>query len=81
MENVMNTKEALVNKHPNYRLMFLNEEQLREELISWNRHNLISWLKWNDSNGVYEDKQSLQELGNIITYQEGVEIIVNQIIQ
>lgn len=77
----MNTSKELINKHPNYRIMFLNEEQLRKELNNWNRNDLISWLRWNDPNGVYEDGQSIQELGNIMSYEEGVEIMINQIIQ
>lgn len=77
----MNISNDLINKHPNYRIMFLNEEQLREELNRWNRVDLINWLKWNDPNGIYEDKQSMEELGNIMTFNEGIEIIMNQIIQ
>lgn len=77
----MNKEIELIYKHPNYRIIFLNEVQLREELKSWNRSDLISWLKWNDPNGVYDDHQSLQELGNIMTHQEGIEIIIKQVIQ
>ena len=59
----------------------MNEEQLRNELKNWCRQDLISWLKWNDPNGIYDDSQSIQELGNIMTYQEGIETIVKQVIQ
>ena len=77
----MNTNSELLTKHPNYRLMFLTEPELRQELINWSREDLISWLSWNDSNGIYDDEQSLEELGNIMSYEEGIEIIINQILQ
>lgn len=77
----MNKQIELINKHPNYRIIFLNEEELREELKSWSRSDLIGWLKWNDPNGVYDDHQSLQEFGNIMTHQEGIEIIIKQVLQ
>ena len=59
----------------------MNELQLREELERWKRENLISWLKWNDRNGVYEDEESMLEFGNILTHEEAMNIIVNQIMQ
>ena len=71
----------LIDKHANYKYIFMNEEQLRNELKNWCRQDLISWLKWNDPNGIYDDSQSIQELGNIMTYQEGIETIVKQVIQ
>jgi hypothetical protein len=70
-----------IARSPNYLLMNLNENELKIELSRWNREDLINWLKWNDSNGIYTDKESLDELGNIMTYEEGVEIIIRQIIQ
>ncbi len=70
-----------INKHPNYRLTFLSEDELRNELKGWCRENLISWLKWNDPNGIYTDKESMAELGIILTYEEGVELIVKQVCQ
>ena len=52
-----------------------------KELNSWTREDLISWLKWNDPNGIYNDQESLNELGAIMTYDEGVELLVKQILQ
>lgn len=43
------------------------------------RADLIAWLCWNDPNGIYQDEQSLKELGNIITRDEGAEIMIRQI--
>lgn len=74
-------KHELIRKHGNYRYIFMKEEELREELKNWTRQDLINWLKWNDPNGIYDDVQSLQEVGRIMSFEEGVEIMVNQIIQ
>ena len=46
---------------------------------SLTREELISWLIWNDPNGVYRDEQSLQEFGQIITKDEALEIALRQI--
>ena len=43
------------------------------------REDLIEWLMWNDSNGVYDDEQSLKEFGNIVSREEGIEIFLRQI--
>ena len=74
-------QKRLLEKHPNYSITFLDKRGLKEELKSWSREDLISWLKWNDPNGIYSDQESLEELGNIMTYEEGVEIVVRQVIQ
>ena len=73
--------KKLVEKHVNYRFIFMNEVELRTELKNWSRNDLIEWLTWNDPNGIYNDEQSMDELGNVMTYEEGVEIMINQIIQ
>ena len=71
----------LIEKHGNYRYIFMNEEALRTELKGWCRQDLINWLKWNDPKGIYDDTQSLAEIGCLMTYEEGVEIMIEQIIQ
>jgi len=43
------------------------------------REDIIEWLSWNDKNGIYEDSQSLKELGNIMSRDEGVEIMLRHI--
>lgn len=68
-------------EHPNYKLISMNEEELKSELKNWCREDLISWLSWNDPNGIYKDSDSLSELGNIMSYEEGVSIILKQILQ
>jgi len=72
-------RKKLLEKNSNYYLTFLNEFDLRKELENWCRQDLINWLKWNDPNGVYDDEESINELGNIMSFDEGVEIIINQI--
>lgn len=73
--------KTLIEKHLNYRFIFMYEVELRTELKNWSRKDLIEWLTWNDPNGIYNDEQSMDELGNVMTYEEGVEIMINQIIQ
>ncbi|MES2448602.1 MAG: hypothetical protein V4546_15545 [Bacteroidota bacterium] len=71
-------KEELISQNPNYRYKFLSEEELRNELKNWSRQDFINWLCWNDRNGIYRDEKSLAEVGCIMTYEEGVEIMVRQ---
>ena len=64
---------------PNYKIMELNQKNLQTELNNWKREELIDWLCWNDSNGVYKDEDSLREFDNILEKEEAIEIITNQI--
>lgn len=66
-------------KHPYYKLMELRGDALEKELNYWSRLDLIEWLCWNDSNGVYKDEESLQEFGNTVSKEEAIEIIARQI--
>lgn len=77
MNTSINNKEKL--KHPYYKLMEMHGDVLNAELNSWSRLDLIDWLCWNDRNGVYRDEDSIRELGNIVSKDEAVEIIVRQI--
>jgi hypothetical protein len=79
MNTFINEEEKL--KHPYYKLMELRGDVLEAELITWSRLDLIEWLCWNDRNGVYRDKQSLQEFDNILSKEEAIEIITTQITQ
>ena len=64
---------------PYYKLMELRGDKLQLELNSWSRNELITWLKWNDPNGVYRDEDSLREFDNILSKTEAIEIITRQI--
>lgn len=66
-------------KHPYYKLIELKGEALETELITWSRLDLIEWLCWNDSNGVYNDEDSMREFNNILSKEEAIEIITRQI--
>jgi hypothetical protein len=68
-------------RHPYYTIMNLKGDELLNELNSWSRLDLIEWLSWNDSNGVYKDEESLTELGNILSEKEALEIMTRQITQ
>lgn len=50
----------------------------REIILNMTRKDLITLLSYNDPNGTYNDKDSLQEFGNIMTRQEGIEIALQQ---
>ncbi|PWH86038.1 hypothetical protein [Brumimicrobium oceani] len=65
--------------HPFYQLMELKDQELKNELTSWSRLELIEWLSWNDRNGVYNDEDSLREFDNILKKDQAIEIITRQI--
>ena len=67
--------------HPFYRLMEMDIYTLNLTLDQMSRLELIDWLEWNDRNGVYNDKQSMAEFGNILSKEEAISIIVKQITQ
>lgn len=65
--------------HPNHRIAELSQVELEKEIATWTREQLIQWLSWNDPNGVYTDQDSLAEFGNIMSIEEGREIMLAQI--
>ena len=77
MNTIMHDQGKL--KHPYYQLVELSGTKLRSELNIWSREDLITWLSWNDSNGVYKDEDSLIEFDNILSKDEAIEIIMRQI--
>ena len=76
--NILESNEEKL-KHPYYKLMESRGVTLETELNSWSRLDLIEWLCWNDRNGIYRDVESFQELGNIVSKAEAIEIITRQI--
>jgi len=76
-------KVSMETRHNFYGILdgSMNELQLREELSKWTRESLISWLKWNDRNGVYYDEESMLEFGNILTHKEAMDIMISQIME
>jgi hypothetical protein len=57
----------------------ISEEQLILLANSFTREDIIEWLTWNDPNGVYSDEQSIKELDNIMSREEGLEIMFRQV--
>ena len=55
----------------------------RHELLTliqlMSREQIIEWLEWNDHNGVYNDKDSMDEFGRIMAKSEGESIMFCQI--
>lgn len=75
----MNDIREILLRQPNYRLMFMDEPTLREELKKWCRQDLIDWLSWYDPNGIYEDEDSYDEFERILSYEEGIELVVKKV--
>lgn len=70
---------SLAMVHINNYLDTLDKEGLYAELVTWDREKLINWLCWNDPHGIYTDEESMDELGNIMSKEEGIAIIMRQI--
>ena len=75
----LDVSEDEKHRHPYYQIMELKGEDLSKFLKSWTREELIDWLLWNDSNGVYSDEDYLREFGEILSKDSAIEIITNQI--
>ena len=76
---MFDANNSLRHKHPFYRLFTMTEHEVKQELSTYTREQIIAWLKWNDPRGIYEDEESLQNFGNTMPYEEGVKIILHQI--
>ncbi len=57
----------------------ISEENLILLVNAMTREDLIEWLNWNDPNGIYQDEQSLKELGNVMSLEEGIKILLRQV--
>ena len=57
----------------------ISEANLILLVNAMSREDIIEWLSWNDPNGIYQDERSLKELGNIMTREEGLEILIRQV--
>jgi len=63
-----------------YSIMDAPDELLNKFFEDATREELISWLSWNDRNGVYNDEDHENEFGSIMTKEDGIENMKNQII-
>lgn len=62
-----------------YEVMDLAEENLDMFLKHTPREEIIDWLQWNDPNGVFSDNASMAEFGNVLSKEDGAEIMKQQI--
>ena len=68
-----------------YGLTFYSIMDAPDEVLNWffedaTRDELISWLSWNDRNGVYNDEDHQNEFGCLMTKEDGIENMKNQIL-
>ena len=56
----------------------ISEDQLLLLTNAMTREDIQEWLMWNDPNGIYSDERSMKELGNIMTRDEALEIMLRQ---
>lgn len=64
--------------YPYSKIAEIPEDQLLLLVNAMRREDIIEWLMWNDSNGVYSDEQSLKEFGSVMSRDEGIEILLRQ---
>ncbi|WP_149241480.1 hypothetical protein [Dyadobacter sp. 32] len=62
-----------------FEIMDLSPSDLHQFLSLTSREEIIDWLEWNDRNGTYNDVDSLREFGNVMSKDEGIEIVMRQI--
>ena len=66
------------NDLPYIRVVEIPESELIQLITKLSRTDIIEWLMWNDRNGVYSDEASLREFGQVMTIEEGTEIMLRQ---
>jgi hypothetical protein len=64
-----------------YEIMDLDQNQLHKVLSLSEREEVILWLQWNDPNGLYLDKLSINEFGKVLSKEEAIEIVKRQILE
>lgn len=62
-----------------YGIMDVPMDSLVEFFDEVTREELIIWLSWNDPNGIYTDKDSMSEFDRVMTKEEGIECMKNQL--
>ncbi|RFZ91116.1 hypothetical protein D0C36_19435 [Mucilaginibacter conchicola] len=67
-----------LNAIPYISVVEMSEEELMLFIPKLTRLDIIEWLSWNDPNGIYSDKSSLNEFGTVMSLEEGVEIFLRQ---
>lgn len=77
--DLFNYRDYLKYRDWRYQIMLLNGRELYNEIEKLTRNDIIEWLQWNDSNGIYNDRDSLRETGSILSTEEGKEIMARLI--
>ena len=57
-------------------MLELSNEGLLNEMQNYTRATIIEWLQWNYPNSIYSDEISLKEFGDVMSRNEGVEIMI-----
>lgn len=68
-----------ITGHTYHSFADLPAEQVLQLINMLTREDIIEWLSWNDHNGIYDDANSLKEFGNIMSKEEGIEIMLRHI--
>ncbi len=63
-----------------YSIMDASDEVLNKFFEDAIREEIIAWLSWNDKNGVYNDEDHMNEFDCIMTKEDGIENMKNQIL-
>ncbi len=64
-----------------YRIMEYSGSELMDRIKALHREVIIEWLQWNDSNGIYSDKDSVQEFGEPLTKNQAMSYMYCQIME
>lgn len=62
-----------------YSIMDATTDDLDKFFNDVTRDELILWLSWNDPNGIYTDSESYKEFGSIMSREEGLQCMKNQL--
>jgi hypothetical protein len=66
------------NDFPYIKVVEIPEAELNLLITKLSRTDIIEWLMWNDHNGVYSDESSIREFGQVMSIEEGIEIMLRQ---
>lgn len=65
--------------HPNYRICSMSPVEIKEELSTWTREEMIAWLCWSSPTGIFIDSEAIVEYGDIIWRNEAIDLIMYKI--
>jgi hypothetical protein len=66
------------NNYPYMKVVEIPQAELNQLIAKLSRTDIIEWLMWNDRNGVYSDESSRREFGQVMSIEEGIEIMLRQ---